>query len=191
MRHFIYLHGFNSAYDEKSEKIIKLQSLGTVSGITYDTNSTYDDILEYLLAEVNGLDMHEVVFVGTSLGGFWAAVLASKLSTPSIIINPCYNPTDMLYKHVGDNTNYKTGKKASFSESACLSYKHIQIQDLDFAYKPLVLLDMGDEIIDSVQTSAVLFDKIIQTFDGGSHRFDHMGDAIEHISKYTNWCSLN
>ena len=40
----------------------------------------------------------DVVFIGTSLGAWYAAELADKYMSKAVIVNPCYDPASMLPK---------------------------------------------------------------------------------------------
>lgn len=188
---FIYLHGFNSAYDPENQKVLALQELGEVVGITYDTYDTYDGIFEEIKSKLPS-DLSGAIFVGTSLGGFWAATMAKFFSRPSVIINPCHNPAVMLQKYVGFvTTNYYTGVTDVLASEAVKTYGDHQILGLDesFEFLPLVLLDMGDEVIDSWETRQTLAGFPMVHFADGNHRFAHMRDALNDIRQYMNHCS--
>ena len=186
---FIYLHGFNSAYDPSAEKIQILSELGEVKGITYNTFGTYQEIFNEISSQVPNVD--DIVFVGTSLGGFWAAEMGRKFMTPSVIINPCYNPRNMLSKYVGVKfTNYQNGKVDTLVDEAVKTYPTSMTgEDTSFNFLPLVLLDMEDKVINSFETRKVLAGFPMIHWAGGSHRFEHMSDAIQEINSYTNHCS--
>lgn len=186
---YIYLHGFNSAYDPSNEKVQTLSELGEVIGITYNTFGTYQEIFEEISNQVQKTD--DIVFVGTSLGGFWAAEMARKFCAPSVIINPCYDPQNMLNKYVGaESTNYKTGDVNTLTSEAVATYPvAMSGEDTSFSLLPLVLLDMADEVIDSFETREVLAGFPMVHWAEGSHRFDHMADAIEEIRQYVNHSS--
>lgn len=192
MTRFIYLHGFNSAFDPNHEKVRHLERIGTVTGITYDTSKTFNEIYDFLIDQALQYDLTEVVFVGTSLGGFWAANLAQYFGTPSVLINPCYDPTNMLTKYIGMHTNYQTGEQTDFSNAARESYIGINIQNLNFVYRPLLIVDLADDVIDSNKTIELLSDGMAETvqWTGGSHRFEHMEHSLDHINSYVNRCSV-
>jgi predicted esterase YcpF (UPF0227 family) len=190
MTTFVYLHGFNSAFSPENDKVKSLSSLGTVVGVSYDSYGTYDNIRSYLINEILQHDLDDLVLVGTSLGGFWAAELGSVLSLPSVIINPCYDPTNMLQKYVGPQKNYLTLQETSFELSSALSYANRKTYELDFKYLPLVLLNMGDEVIDSYETRRLFQRFIMVSWTGGSHRFDDMESALKDIALYSNRCSF-
>jgi len=184
---FIYLHGFNSAFNTESDKIKDLESLGKVVGISYNSFGSYKEIFKEISSKVPR--NKNIIFVGTSLGGFWAAEMARAFSTPSVLINPCYDPYRMLRKYVGvQHKNYITNEVKILTNSNVETYPIYSMVGYDrtFKYLPLVLLDMGDEVIDSNETSKILDGFPVKMWNGGSHRFDHMKESIEFISAYMN-----
>lgn len=188
---YIYLHGFNSAFDPEASKVKTLSSLGEVIGITYDTYSSYDEIFSYITSKVPTDRLDEVTFVGTSLGGFWAAQLGKHYACPSVIINPCYDPGSMLRRYQGFiTTNYHTAVTDVLSSEVVDTYnsKYIYGQDKTYKYLPLVLLDMGDEVIGSGGTALILKEFPMKRFEGGSHMFDHMEESLDTIRDYVNHC---
>lgn len=188
MTRFIYLHGLNSAYDPDSEKVKSLETLGTVEGITYDSFGTYSEIFKFLMDRIKYDE--ELVLVGTSLGGFWAFEIARYLKVPSVIINPCHDPANMLIYHLDkEQINYKTGEKGIMTQTVLDSYAQRPMSP-DWFYLPLVVLDMGDEVIHSETTALVLEKCPMIKFEGGSHRFEHIADAIPFILSYINICSI-
>lgn len=184
---YVYLHGFNSAYDPSSEKVAELSKVGDVLGVTYNTFGTYEEIIAEISAQVSISE--DVIFVGTSLGGFWAAEMGSRYGAPSVIINPCIDPFNMLQKYVGtEQTNYVNGEVKTLTQEAVNTYPATGISRSG-RYLPLVLLDMGDEVIDSFETRQALAGFPMVHYAGGSHRFDHIKDAIDDIQTYVNHCS--
>ena len=192
MTNFVYIHGFNSAYNPDSDKVKNLQTLGKVWGVTYDSFAPYDDILSSLKTLFSTMDLPEdVVFVGTSLGAFWATECAKAFGAPSVIINPCHSPKEMLQKYIDiEHINYLTGQKQTLTQESVNSYNDRKIHEelTGYWYYPLLILDMGDEVIDSKRTISLMksFRKVI--FQGGSHRFDHMEQSLSEIKRYVNFC---
>lgn len=187
--HFVYLHGFNSAYDPYAEKVKDLSIIGTVSGITYDTFGTYDEIKSYLISQVPS--EKEIIFVGTSLGAYWASEMGKHFGVPSILINPCYDPANMLARYEGViMTNYYTAVHNVLTSEAIASYqeKRIEPDYQDYKYVPMILLDMDDEVINSKLTAHIYRMFPMKTFEDGSHRFDHMKESLESIRMYANHC---
>jgi len=182
----LYIHGFNSTYDPNAAKIKSLQNGGfEVIGMTYDTYSPYHYNIRFIKDSI--LEEIDAV-VGTSLGGFYALQLIRHLGVPAVAINPCYDPKNMLKRHVGhEYRNYHTAQVATLTQDVLDSYPEF---DMDYGkkYRPLILLDYGDEIIDSHKTERIFENFPMHVFEGGNHQFAHMDESVEIIDKYINQC---
>jgi predicted esterase YcpF (UPF0227 family) len=72
------------------------------------------------------------------------------------------------------------------------SYDNLNLKDLCYEYKPLLLLDGADELLDSQHTYDILKDVVSKSsvfYPGGSHRFDHIEHALPSIENYLHNCS--
>ena len=189
MSKIIYLHGFNSAYNPQSDKVKELQTIGTVTGVSYNSYGSYDEIFRFLIDNIEYCD--DLVLVGTSLGGFWAATIAAHLGCPSVVINPCHTPESMLARYVGiANANYQTGQVNTLTSDAVSSYARHKISTNAYPLLPLVLLDMGDSVIDSSETATITQGYPMMQFEGGSHMFEHMSQSIDRVAQYINYCEF-
>lgn len=186
----VYIHGFNSAFDPASEKVQELLKVGKVHGVTYDTFETYNRIYGGILSQIPE-DVDNLAFVGTSLGGYWAAAMARAFGCPSIVINPAIEPRITLQKYSGQEfANHQTGEVKIFDGRVAESYPTESVFNRsDDGFLPLVLLDMSDEVIDPQKTRELLDGYPMAYWEGGSHRFEHMKEAISPIQEYLNHCS--
>lgn len=179
----LYLHGFNSAFDRENEKIAALAQVDEVMELSYDSYGKFGDVLEFLTGKVTGTT--DLKIVGTSLGGFFAAHLGRTLGVGSVIINPCFDPYAMLEDYVGKSfVNYKTGEERTLTPEVGHSYQGRSIEGLDFPRPPLVLLDAADELLDSAEAARALANWPIRVFPGGSHRFEHIHEAMPELRAY-------
>jgi predicted esterase YcpF (UPF0227 family) len=190
----VYLHGFNSAYNPSSDKIVALSKLDKVYPLSYNSFDTYSNILDGILQATRHLE--DLVFVGTSLGVFYAASAASALGVPCVLINPVilgsFVQNNALFIKNVPMTNFVTGDVNAVTQTMIDSYESLDIAKLSYEYKPLLLLDAADELLDSYQTYIHLKDIISKSsvyYPGGSHRFDHIDLALPTIESYLNNCS--
>lgn len=194
MTHLIYLHGFNSAYQANSDKILEIKKAFDVSGITYDSFSGYDDIHAYLTSEIANIVEElndDYALIGTSLGGFWSATMSRVFNCPSIIINPAVDPGATLHRYENENHfNYATGEEKVLVSSVTKSYENQGLGEFYYEVPPLLVLDMGDELIDSAKTKATLSSFPSVVFEGGNHRFAHMKEALDPIQSYLERCYI-
>lgn len=105
MKLVVYFHGFGSS--PESSKTVRLrESLSCEYEVhAFPIDIDPDIALVELTDRIDSLlleDMHrpdKVLFVGTSLGGWWASKLGELYNIPAIIINPSITPYTSLYKH--------------------------------------------------------------------------------------------
>jgi len=189
------LHGFRSANPSKTffaiEKYFKHEKLGPVIGPTYEFDpdlaavSLRRDVEHEISRRLKDRDCGKLVFIGISLGGFWAHDLATQYRGISVLINPALNPWHTLKKAIGTNANLKTGKCFNFTEQHVCSY--LKYNTWRHTTTPrLVLLSEGDELIDPHHTADFFFEKAdIHMFEGGGHEFStHMDQALPIIHKF-------
>jgi predicted esterase YcpF (UPF0227 family) len=195
----IYLHGFNSASLNlegelliSKEKLLVLQQFCLKKDILFYTpNVDYRDfegIVEDMLYQWNKfLDQsYDVVFMGSSMGGFASEYLAMKTGCKAVMINPAIKPSELLPQFIGVTENYETAQPYQWEQKDCEQYLNYQ-NELENSFQRLdrtILLDMADELIDSKNTSAIYKDKAnVVTYDGGSHSFEHIKLALPVIDK--------
>ena len=88
------LHGFLGEADNKNYKALcgLLPAEYIISPQLDYKNSAPRSILDALFAQV---DADDFVFVGQSLGGWYADQLSRRYHRPCILTNPCYFPHDL------------------------------------------------------------------------------------------------
>ncbi|GFO77570.1 uncharacterized protein BPLS_P6085 [Bathymodiolus platifrons methanotrophic gill symbiont] len=195
----IYLHGFNSAsldLDDNlltnKEKLLVMQAFCLQKDVLFYTpNVDYRDfegMVEDMLFQWNQyLDQgYDVVFMGSSMGGFASEYLAMKTGSKAIMINPAISPTELLPEFIGVAANYETGLPYSWSQENCEQYNEYE-KELASSHQTIdrtIFLDMGDELLDSENTLSKYNEKAnIVIYSGGSHSFEHIRQALPIIDQ--------
>lgn len=131
-----YFHGFKSSGQSSTAKMLaEAYPNARVICPTYNTKNAHEAVetLSREIAEnVSSEDL--VVFVGTSLGAFFANFFSNKMLIPSVLINPCLDPGTLLRKH-----NPEHGVD-------CESFYRYYLEDLRSVPKAVVL-GRDDEVI--------------------------------------------
>ncbi|SDT96814.1 YqiA/YcfP family alpha/beta fold hydrolase [Halopseudomonas salegens] len=176
-----YLHGFASAFDPDSAKLQTLGKLGPVSGQAIDYTLPTGQLIDNAL-EQGPWDRVELI-AGTSMGGWLAAVLGTRLGIPFVAINPSVQPQRTLGKYIGPGVDFQN-QPYELTAAAVDSYFN-----LPTGGQGLILLDEGDEVIDAQATRAALQDHYpVICFPGGNHRFAHMEAALPKIQAFLEGC---
>lgn len=133
---FFYFHGFASSGNSRTAELLRqAYPHAKVVSPTYNTRNAHEAVktLSKEIAEtVSSKDF--VIFVGTSLGGFFANFFSNKMLIPSVLINPCLDPGVLLQKY-----NPKHGVD-------CDSFYRYYLEDL-LSVPKTVVLGMKDDVI--------------------------------------------
>ena len=71
-----------------------------------------------MLAEgVAGWPVSHMAVVGSSLGGFYATVLAERLGCRAVLLNPAVDPARDLARHIGETTAWHSEERFFFMPS--------------------------------------------------------------------------
>ncbi len=195
----IYLHGFNSAsldlngnLLQSKQKLVVMQAFCQQKNIVFfSPNVDYRDfrsLVEDILFEWNQfLDQgYQVLFMGSSMGGFASEYLAMKTGSKAIMINPAITPSELLTQFIGVTENSELGLSYDWQQSHCEQYLLYQqhLENNTQVIDRTILLDMADELIDSQQTVLKYQSKAkLLTFEGGSHSFEHIKQALPEIEQ--------
>jgi len=176
------LHGFASAPKYPSDKADVFAAVFglEVKQIAYDSAAGFVDNMAQLKGQV---DVAPFLFVGTSLGAFYANKLAEffylEFAAASVMLNPCHDPAEMLHGVLGEHINYATDETFTFTEQALVSYQGVSLIDASIAMPRTMLLNMDDELIDSAETILLYQDKLcIFSFAHGGHRFENIANSV-------------
>ena len=177
----LYIHGFASRFKPESNKVKNLSKIFPVIGPDLDYTNHHDVIKDTLAWMSITLDI--ALVTGTSLGGYWAARNGSDCGIPFVAMNPAINPSKTLQKYIGDGISYN-GEPYHLDKNIPGEYEEFSTDGCG-----LILIDKGDDLLEPAQTINKLTSHYnVITFDGGSHRFEHIEDALEDIRRF-HWNS--
>ncbi|MDD2775927.1 MAG: hypothetical protein PHU06_08225 [Gallionella sp.] len=123
-----------------------------------------------------------MIFIGTSLGGFWAHYFAQRFGAACIMVNPSMNPAEKVAARVGKTyENYKTGEFFTVTADYITGFARCQseAENLHRATSIHLFLAEDDDVIDYHETCALMphYDSRTITPDGG-HRYAEHWDTV-------------
>jgi predicted esterase YcpF (UPF0227 family) len=176
----LYIHGWASKFDPTSTKLSTLSKLGNIYGLTIDYTASKQSVIDQLLGAVDKWNID--VVIGTSFGGYLASKVGEIAQLPFVSINPVIAAHDALGTKIGSATTY-SGEKYTLTRSTVDEYGN----NFQTSFRGLVLLDSGDTVLNSAVTKSKLSpNHTVKVFEGGSHRFEHITEALPIIQFYVN-----
>lgn len=181
MATIIYLHGFaSSGKGFKPDALRKAFPECVV--FSPDLPVDPDKVVSMIDALVRHAVEFPVVFVGTSLGGFWANYFAHKWDAPCVIVNPSTAPSKTMFERVGKEIkNYATGEKVEVTmrDVNTFALREMEAAELHNGALVNVFVAKDDDVVDYKETlDALRFTKSMTVLEDGGHRFEAHWDKV-------------
>lgn len=187
----IYLHGFGST--GTSSKVDSLKKrFGDNNVFAPDLPIDPIDVCSLIQKHVNQWyntrsDDDTLVFVGISLGAFYASYFANVYSTPSVIINPSVQPSERLTAKLGKNENYVTKEEfwVTLGHLETLSRMREYLLENSRGYLIHLFAAKDDEVI-PYQEMLEWYKYTASTTveETGGHRFlDHWDKVVDKVAE--------
>jgi hypothetical protein len=184
----IYFHGFRSVgKGPKSQMLINKFGIDNV--LAPDLPVDPIEVEKLINGIIRDNSNYPLIFVGTSLGGFWANYFSQKWDAPGVLINPLTDPSKMLEKNVYLlNTNYVTGKFTEVKDEYLKEFatREKYLKENSNGYLTHLFLSWDDEVIDPSKTiDDISHWKTFSSVNDGGHSFlkywDKVIDCIEKL----------
>jgi predicted esterase YcpF (UPF0227 family) len=183
----IYLHGFNSGGQSQKAAWLREQLAPLpVFAPDYPAHRAKEAlrVLRKLIRRLRRENPQDrkLMLIGSSLGGFWAQRLAPEFDARIVLINPSIRPDETLARYTGHFHNAATGNETVLTMEDVRALKAHRVEPCNPKVPTLLLLDAQDEVLDYRIAEMTLrgCGKTI-VYPGGSHRFDHMAEALPEI----------
>ena len=190
----IYLHGFASS--GTSTKVDMLREHFKAKGVKVFAPDLHPDPIEVvtqitsLVRKLVSEGERKILFVGTSMGGFYAWHASMLFDAPAVMINPAIKPHETTAQWVGRNKNMSTGEEFEWHPGYLFSLRMMR-NYVEKEQKPsqlTVVLAMDDELLDNKETKEFFegtTTKLV-THETGGHRFSDFDKVIPEIEERYN-----
>lgn len=183
----IYLHGFLS-----SPQSVKAQITQTFVAEYYpQLTLVVPQIPNYPLEAIQVLEQtvaeypdRELVFIGSSMGGFLTTYLVEKYGGRGVLINPAVKPFELFADYLGPHTNPYTGVDFILEQKHLLQLIELDTQLLNAPQNYWVLLQTGDETLDYRLAEQKYQHAKLTIEHGGDHSFQGFERFLPEIFRF-------
>jgi predicted esterase YcpF (UPF0227 family) len=144
----VYLHGFASDGLSAKAQLIKKYFSDWYNVISPTLSEKPQEAIKQIRKIIS--NKGQFIFIGTSLGGFYANYFNKLADIPCLLINPLVEPDNMV-RHIGVNKNYSTGKTFIFSKEDVkyLNYLKKEADEITYTDSPeYIIVAKDDELCD-------------------------------------------
>jgi predicted esterase YcpF (UPF0227 family) len=129
----------------------------------------------------------DTAVIGSSLGGFYATVLAERLGCAAALLNPAVDPARDLAAHIGETTAWHSEERFFFRPEFIDELHALRPPQISRHERYFALIAKGDELLDWREMSARYAGCRIKLLEGGDHA---LSDFDEHLPDITGFLGL-
>lgn len=182
--HLLYLHGFRS-----SPQSVKAQRMAAwvkkhAPRLTWwcpQLPPSPREAVEILATGVADWPVERMAIVGSSLGGFYATVLAERLGCKAALINPAVDPARDLAKYIGETTAWHSEDRFFFLPAYVDQLRDMTPHELAKPQRYFALIATGDEVLDWREMSVRYRGCHLRIVEGSDHALSDFDAHLPHL----------
>ena len=180
--HLLYLHGFRSS--PKSFKAERLRGcLATHQSALHwwcpQLPPSPREAMAQVLEGIADWPRERMAVVGSSLGGFYASVVAEHTGCAAVVMNPAVDPARDLAAHIGEHTAFHDASQRFFFRAEFVS-ELAALAPAQFTHpeRTLAIIAKGDELLSWQEMSARYAGATQRLIEGSDHA---LSDFDQHL----------
>ena len=134
---------------------------------------------ELIRATVKDWPLDGMAVAGSSLGGFYATVLAEAVGCPALLLNPAVDPARDLAAYIGDQTHYHRPEEHFYFEPRYVDeLRALTPPAISRPERYAAVIAKGDELLDWREMCARYAGARIRLLEGSDHALSDFDDHL-------------
>ncbi|MBC7958035.1 MAG: esterase [Cytophagales bacterium] len=182
--HLLYLHGFRSSPQSTKARRMAAWMQAHAPRLTWwcpQLPPSPREAIELLIHEVTAWPADRMAIVGSSLGGFYATVLAERLGCKAALLNPAIEPARDLARHIGETTAWHSEERFFFLAEYVDQLRDMAPAELTHLSRYFALIAKGDEVLDWREMSARYRGGHLRIVEGSDHALTDFDTHLPHL----------
>jgi predicted esterase YcpF (UPF0227 family) len=187
LRTIVYLHGFISAPGSKKATLLRDYVERCVTGIRLVVPALHHRparAIEEAARACAGIATEDLTLVGSSLGGFYATVMAERLGCRAAAINPAVHPHTHFHRYLGPQKNLYTGEAFELTQTHVDELRAMDPARITKPERYWLFVETGDEVLDYREAVAFYAGACQTVVQGGDHT---LVSFPEHVPELVDW----
>jgi predicted esterase YcpF (UPF0227 family) len=188
--HLLYLHGFRSSPKSFKARRLQFWFADHRPGLRFacpQLPPSPSDAIESIARLTAGWPQDRMAVVGSSLGGFYATVVAERFGCPAVVLNPAVNPARDLARYIGEQSMFHDPDQHFFfrtefvAELRAMTPPAITRPERYFA-----VIAKGDEVLSWREMHARYRGADIRLVEGSDHALSDFDDHLPSMLRFLN-----
>jgi len=183
--HVLYLHGFRS-----SPRSAKAQYMGAWMR-AYQPDVTWwcpqlppspKEAMAMVFDQLARWPVERMAVVGSSLGGFYATVVAEHTGCRAAVLNPAINPARDLAGHIGELTSFHDPDDVFYFRAEYVTQLRVLTpRAITRPERYFAIIAKGDEVLDWREMTARYPGASVRLLEGGDHALSDFDTELPHL----------
>jgi predicted esterase YcpF (UPF0227 family) len=190
--HLLYLHGFRSS--PQSFKAQRLhawlrQHRPDVHWWCPQLPPSPREALALMRAGTAAWPAGTAAVLGSSLGGFYATVMAEATGWPAVLMNPAVDPARDLAGYIGELSAFHTPEERFYFRAEYIDeLRAMTPASINRPERYLAIIAKGDELLDWREMTARYPGVRLRLLEGSDHALSDFDDHLPHILRFLQLC---
>jgi len=184
VRTIVYLHGFISSPQSKKAVMLGDYLRQCVSGLDYVVPEMHHRPRR-AIAEVEdtcrGIAPDDLTLIGSSLGGFYATVIAERLGCRAALLNPAVHPQRHFTRYLGTQKNLYTGEAFTLTRGHVEDLRALDVAVISRPARYWLFVETADEVLDYREAVEYYAGAVHEVVRGGDHTLTCFPEQIPEI----------
>ncbi|MGE5115902.1 MAG: YqiA/YcfP family alpha/beta fold hydrolase [Betaproteobacteria bacterium] len=186
--HLLYLHGFRSSPQSTKARLTAAWLAEHRPDVRWwcpqlpPSPKAAIDLIEAGLADWPRASM---AVAGSSLGGFYATVVAERTGCPAVLLNPAVDPARDLAGHLGETTSWHDPSQRIRFDAAYLDeLRTLAVPAITRPGRYLAVVAKGDEVLDWHEMAARYAGTHLDLVEGGDHALSDFATRLPRVMRF-------
>ncbi len=185
----MYLHGFVSSPRSRKAVMLGDYVAHCASGVALAVPELHHRPARAIAEVAAACAPHasaDLTLVGSSLGGFYATVMAERLGCRAALLNPAVHPHRHFHRYLGPQRNLYTGEAFALTPAHLDELAALDVAAITRPERYWLFVETGDEVLD--------YREAVAYYEGACHAVVRGGDHSlvsfpEHIPDLVAWAA--
>jgi predicted esterase YcpF (UPF0227 family) len=146
------------------------------------------EAMALVLEQLASWPVERMAVVGSSLGGFYATVVAERTGCRAVLLNPAINPARDLAGHIGELTSFHDPDDIFYFRPEYVTQLRVMTpRAITHPERYLAIVAKGDEVLDWREMTTRYPGATLRLLEGGDHA---LSDFDEHLPQLLAFLGL-
>ncbi|KQP14409.1 YqiA/YcfP family alpha/beta fold hydrolase [Pseudorhodoferax sp. Leaf267] len=190
LTHLLYLHGFRSSPQSTKARLVAARVQARHPELVWwcpQLPPSPRQAMDELLAGIADWPRASMAVVGSSLGGFYATVIAEQTGSRAVLLNPAVHPARDLARHIGEHTAWHDPNERFFFRAAYIDELRAMEQPPKAPAaqaamaRSFAIIAKGDEVLDWREMCARYPRARVKLLEGSDHAISEFPEYVDEV----------